>query len=366
MRHLPELGCHRCLPKVCRFTRLPLAIAFFVCAAVCLHSQVLCGQGEPVSINNGAYKIRNNEFDSSAPECISISRTGFAVTQSALPWKKRPAAYPFIYVGCHWGNCTSNTNLPVQVNKLRNARSDWNTTQPTSGAYDAAYDLWFSTTPTASARPDGAELMIWLNRRGGVQPAGSLVSGNVSIGAATYQVWFKRSKDRNYIAYVAANTTLSVSDLDLLAFIHDAARRGYINSSWFLLSIEAGFELWEGGTGLATNSFAATVNDDLGAAPFNVRSPADGEIVSRDRIFNARLENIPLDSYQMFWNVDGGQFNRMRDCNSGDHKEALVDFSSWNWRDAGNTYGPFLVTFTAENSSGTIVRQRTITIYVAK
>src|SRR5436305_4244556 len=209
--------------------------------------------------------------------------------------------------------------------------------------------------------------MIWLNSRGGIQPAGSVVANKVSLGGATYGVWFKRIKGRSYIAYVAANTTVSVGNFDVLTFIHDAVRRGYINSSWYLISIQAGFELWQDGAGLATNSFAATVNNRLGAAPMNVRSPADGEVVSGERLFSARLEKIPPDAYQMSWSVDGGESNAMHDRHDGiDHKEALVDFAAWNWHDAGIYYGPFSVTFTAPDLSGPIVHQKTVIVYVAK
>ncbi|MCW2929205.1 MAG: glycoside hydrolase, family 6, partial [Actinomycetia bacterium] len=38
--------------------------------------------------------------------------------------------------------------------------------------------------------------------------------------------------------------------------VADAVRRGYISSSWYLIDVEAGFELWQGGAGLATNSFS--------------------------------------------------------------------------------------------------------------
>jgi len=41
--------------------------------------------------------------------------------------------------------------------------------------------------------------------------------------------------------------------------VADAVSRGYIASSWYLISVEAGFELWHGGAGLATNSFSVNV-----------------------------------------------------------------------------------------------------------
>src|SRR5437588_7301722 len=92
--------------------------------------------------------------------------------------------------------------------------------------------------------------------------------------------------------------------------------------------------------------------------------PTDGSVLSGTQPFKARLENTSLSSYQMYWSVDGGQLNLMSD--NVDHKEASVDLSGWTWRDAGTNYGPFAVTFTAKNSSGTVLQQKTITIYRAK
>jgi cellulose 1,4-beta-cellobiosidase len=53
--------------------------------------------------------------------------------------------------------------------------------------------------------------------------------------------------------------TTSVQDLDIGKFVADAMSRGWIQKSWYLIDVEAGFELWQGGAGLATNSFAVNV-----------------------------------------------------------------------------------------------------------
>jgi hypothetical protein len=92
--------------------------------------------------------------------------------------------------------------------------------------------------------------------------------------------------------------------------------------------------------------------------------PTDGSILSGTQPFKARLENMTLSSYQMYWSVDGGQLNLMTD--NVDHKEAQVDLTGWTWRDAGANYGPFAVTFAAKNLSGTVLQQNTINIYRAK
>jgi hypothetical protein len=54
--------------------------------------------------------------------------------------------------------------------------------------------------------------------------------------------------------------TTSVSNLDVGQLAQDAISRGYMSSTCWLIDVEAGFELWQGGAGLATNSFSVNVN----------------------------------------------------------------------------------------------------------
>src|SRR5438132_3855064 len=105
----------------------------------------------------------------------------------------------------------------------------------------------------------------------------------------------------------------------------------------------------------------------MSSAPLNIWWPTDGSTQSGIQPFKARLESIPLRCYQMYWAVDGGQHNLMSDnTGGGDHKEVSVDLSGWTWRDAGDRFGPFSVNFIAQDSSGALIRQKAITIYVAK
>ncbi|HEY2231997.1 MAG TPA: glycoside hydrolase family 5 protein [Candidatus Angelobacter sp.] len=105
----------------------------------------------------------------------------------------------------------------------------------------------------------------------------------------------------------------------------------------------------------------------MSTAALNIWWPTDGSTQSGIQPFKARLESIPLTCYQMFWAVDGGQHNLMSNNTvGGDHKESSVDLSGWNWRDAGDRFGPFSVNFIAQDSSGALIQQKAITIYVAK
>ena len=44
------------------------------------------------------------------------------------------------------------------------------------------------------------------------------------------------------------------------SFFNDAVSRGYASTSWFLTSIQAGFEPWVSGVGLTVNSFSVTTS----------------------------------------------------------------------------------------------------------
>jgi hypothetical protein len=227
--------------------------------------------------------VQNDEWGSGAPEGITTDgNADFTVTKSSMnnATTGAPGGYPSIYAGCHWGNCTRGGlgAHPVQVTRLTDPRtvtSSWDTTQPGgSAAYDVAYDVWFNRTPAATGQPDGAELMVWLSHHGPVQPFGSPV-GMATIGGVSYQVWEGAQPWGGTVSYVRTSPAASVRDLDLGALAADAVRRGYIRASWYLIDVEAGFELWRGGAGLATDSFSVNLGSGGGSpAPASTPEPA--------------------------------------------------------------------------------------------
>jgi Glycosyl hydrolase family 12 len=224
----------------------------------------LC-QTQTLPVASGAYTVQNNEWGSSAPECITTHGiAAFTVANSAIrnATNGAPGGYPSIYQGCHWGNCTSGglSGNPVQASAITTGKvtTSWSTTQPGgSSAYDVAYDIWFNKAPSTTGQPDGAELMIWINHQGGIEPYGSQVS-TATVSGRSYQVWFGQ-QGWNTISYSMTTGTTSVQDLDIGKFVADAISRGWIQKSWYLIDVEAGFEIWQGGAGLATDSFAVNV-----------------------------------------------------------------------------------------------------------
>jgi chitodextrinase len=217
-----------------------------------------CTTTGTIDTPDGQYTIQNNEWNSTAPQCVTYtSGTAWSVTTAnfSLGTNGAPADYPSIFKGCHWGDCTTGSGLPIQVSNLGSATSSWSTNQVGSGAYDVAYDIWFNSTPTTPGQPDGTEIMIWLNSRGGVQPFGSHVGTSTAAGH-NWDVWTGQQTSWKIISFVSNPGVTSVSNLDIKALINDAVSRGSLNPNHWLLDAEAGFEIWQGGQGLGTNSFS--------------------------------------------------------------------------------------------------------------
>ncbi len=236
-------------------------VAAFACGLTA-SAQTTCAQFATVPVANGEYNIQTNEWNSSAQQCLTITGSSFTVSTANfnLPTNGPPATYPSIYKGCHWGNCTTSSNLPLQVSNIGTATSSWNTT-PGPGNWDTAYDIWFNQTATTSGQPNGAEIMIWINHQGPPQPAGSKVA-TTTIGGTSWDVWIGNA-GWNIVSYVRTQPVTSVS-LDLKPFFNDALARGQLQTAWWLIGIEAGFEIWDGGQGLASNSFTAAVSAGTG------------------------------------------------------------------------------------------------------
>ncbi len=239
---------------------LIIAIVLLTCQFTLAATVTLTGSTQSVACANNAYIVQNNIWGASTAQSIQVDTdTGnFSVTLSNHnnSTSGSPASYPSIYKGSHWGQATTNSGMPIQVSNISSCNSSWNITMG-SGSFNCAYDIWFNTSAYTSGQPNGAELMIWINHQGPPQPAGSKV-GTVTIAGASWDVWFSQMSWK-YIAYVRTTGTTS-SNMDLNEFIKDCVSRGYIQSNWYLIDVEAGFELWQGGVGCGTTSFSVTVN----------------------------------------------------------------------------------------------------------
>jgi hypothetical protein len=213
-----------------------------------------------VDVAGKTLAVQNNKWNDKATgsQCLEVDhKTGaFTLTtaDNSVPTDGPPASFPSVFKGCHWGNCTSGSGLPVQVDRIGRASTAWSIT-PAEGQWNAAFDLWFHSAASAAGPPDGAELMIWIHHQGRPQPVGEKVA-TITAAGAQWDVWVGKSQ-WNVISYVRRKGVTSVK-LDLLPFVADARERKQIEDAWWLITIEAGFEPWEGGAGLASRSFSAS------------------------------------------------------------------------------------------------------------
>ncbi|MEV4345870.1 cellulose binding domain-containing protein [Actinoplanes sp. NPDC049596] len=234
------------------------ALTTFAVAGPAEADTTICEQYGTATVG-GRYIVMNNRWGTTAQQCINVTSTGFSVTsqQGTGNTSGAPVSYPAIYLGCHYTKCSPGTNLPIRVSNISSATSRISYSYVQGATYDAAYDIWLDPAP----KTDGVsqqEIMIWFNRQGSIQPIGSVV-GTANIGGRSWQVWQGSNGSNAVISYVAPSPITSWS-FSVLDFIRDVQNRGAITNAWYLTSIQAGFEPWIGGAGLAVTDFAAEVN----------------------------------------------------------------------------------------------------------
>ncbi|MFD7933999.1 cellulose binding domain-containing protein [Streptomyces sp. NPDC059755] len=244
-------------------TSLVSLAALLTTASAAQADTTICEQFGSTTIQ-GRYVVQNNRWGTSETQCISVSDSGFRITQAdgSVPTNGAPKSYPSVYNGCHYTNCSPGTNLPAQLSTISSAPTGISYSYVGNAAYDAAYDIWLDPTP----RTDGVnrtEIMIWFDRVGSVQPVGSAV-GTATVAGRQWQVWSGNNGSNDVLSFVAPSA-ISSWNFDVMDFARQAVSRGLAQNNWYLTSVQAGFEPWQNGAGLAVTSFSSTVNTGGGS-----------------------------------------------------------------------------------------------------
>ncbi|MFC7387956.1 GH12 family glycosyl hydrolase domain-containing protein [Sphaerisporangium rhizosphaerae] len=339
----------------------------------------ICEKYGATTIAGGKYVVINNNWGDDTQQCINVTSSGFAITQGNhnKPQNGAPGSYPAVYAGCHYANCSTGSSLPMRVTDSRFAgiQTSVSMTYPGSaGVYDASYDIWFDPTSRTDGQNTGAELMVWLNHTGSVQPVGSRVA-TVNLAGGTWDVWYGNS-GWNVISYVRTSPTSSIS-FNVSTFYNDMLSRGYVQNSWYMTSVQAGFEPWVGGTGLAVNNFSYTVgggnnggDTQAPSAPSNLRaSNVTSSGVSL--AWNGSSDNVGVTGYDVYrgstlvgttsgtsYNVSGLSAStaysfsvRARDA-AGNTSQASNTVSVTTTSGGGNPGGSCRVTYTKSEWAG--------------
>jgi cellulose 1,4-beta-cellobiosidase len=214
-------------------------------------------------VNGGTYAVQTNEWASSQRECVTYGGSAeFTVTSSSISnaTDGAPGAYTFVYSGCFDGVCTHGPlgKAPMRLKAVTPGKLTTSVSATSAaGTYNTSYDIWTSTTPSTSGDVKGTEVMIWLNRHGQIQPAGSPDLSGVRIGGRSYDVWLYPHPNHvgDTVTFLAQKPVTSMSDVDVSSFTQYAEDKGWANPSWYLTSVDAGFEIWKDGAGLGVNSF---------------------------------------------------------------------------------------------------------------
>jgi hypothetical protein len=227
-------------------------------------SGTLTGQYESTHVQRDGkdYVVQNNVWGASAAQSVKYVGNTFEITQQtgSNGGQGAPVSYPSAFIGSNNNRTTTGSNLPKQISTIQSVQTSWSTNAGSvSGTYNASYDVWFSTGAGGDAgSPSGGYLMVWLYDPSSAQPIGELQSGSFSSAGGTFDVWFGYNNSKPCVSYLYRGNTTSLS-FDLNLFIKDAVSRGYLQNSWYLTNVFAGFEIWNGGVGLKSTAFYVDV-----------------------------------------------------------------------------------------------------------
>jgi hypothetical protein len=283
-----------------------LASAYFAISASEAHAAVQCGQFQTFNVGqspNISSIVGNNGWGLMGSEqlCLNVQTNGSFSVMSNSVTRTSIASYPNILKGQSYGEATNNSGFPIQVSAVKSFPVTWNIAGTNaSGTWDAAIELWATTyNPNGMQvnQADGTELMIWLNALnttpGGLTPIGQMATGNVLWDVRASR-WGSSSPHWNYVAYFPTNGNVQNKlNTDITAFILDTEYRNggaaggcqngtngagqCLYPNWYFTSIQAGFEMANGGVNLASSNFSATVNGTV-PAPLYGQTAITGDI----------------------------------------------------------------------------------------
>jgi hypothetical protein len=208
-----------------------------------------------LALDGGSKILEPNPWNTAGTVCVDpVGETGFTVSRIRDFVPKNPlapGAYPNV------STAPGASGLPVPVSALGDATADWDANGRVSGSFNLSFDLWYGSSPDNCLPGESAELMVWLDATDNVRPAGDKVADGQSFGDAAYNVFQAPiTGPHSVISYVRTTPTHTTRGLDLRLFTADAMARGYVPKSSYLCRVQAGFEVWSGGTGLRSESFA--------------------------------------------------------------------------------------------------------------
>ena len=216
----------------------------------------------------GKYYLYNNLWGAnkgSGSQCLwsSASDPSHIAWGTSWNWtgqRNTIKSYAAAVWGWHWGWKIANTGLPIQLTSLRNIRSAWsfNLSHTILGGTNVTYDIWLSENPHLDEENPTGEVMVWLYNTGDISPIGSKQT-YVTIEGVEWSLWEGPHPVSGWPVYSFIRTVnTKIETLDLTNFFQYLISFG-LNYSAYLLSVEAGAEIFTGEGRLDTTHYSMDV-----------------------------------------------------------------------------------------------------------
>jgi hypothetical protein len=234
----------------------------------------------------GNYIVRNNTWGNYnpgfvAPQCMTAqSKNVWTVSAAHTNGTGQVKAYPQCWTGWQKGNgwIVPPAILPQEANAgaPNNVLIDWTFTGPTTGRYLSALDCYTHAVPNPGGAGNGGaddaewNILIFPHYQDNTgyfqgdtlspwEAGRHFIDGRwwyVQVNFNSSFGWCKR-----HMVFKAVSLYQNVNDLNLNAFVQFGRDKGWVTGPQYITSVQAGWELIEGGNGFSTSNF------DVAAVP---------------------------------------------------------------------------------------------------
>lgn len=228
--------------------------------------QRICNNGD--YLIRGKYYLYNNLWGAatgSGSQCLweSSSDDSHIAWGTGWDWTGRSdtiKSYAAVVWGWHWGWKVAHSVLPIPLTSLRSLPTAWrfNLTHKTPGGTNVTYDIWLSENPHLDDENPAGEVMVWLYHTGDIHPIGSRQTNTIIEGIG-WDLWGGPHPVSGWPVYSFVRTAnTKAASFDLAHFFQYLISAG-LSSSLYLLSVEAGAEVFTGKGRLDTTHYSIDI-----------------------------------------------------------------------------------------------------------
>ncbi|WP_321991751.1 GH12 family glycosyl hydrolase domain-containing protein [Marispirochaeta aestuarii] len=218
--------------------------------------------------NNGDFKILDKSYlynnlwgekSGSGKQCSWVET--FDENEKDISWKSNwdwydndlmIKSYASIVYGWHWGWKVKDIELPAEINKLKEIKTNWDfdIREERKGNINITYDIWLSNKKIDKENPD-EEIMVWVYKNGDVPPIGKK-KNDIEIIEIGWELWEGLHPVNYWPVYsFITKANMNIVEFDVLSFIKEIKNL----KSKYLLSVQSGIEVLSGKGNLETKKY---------------------------------------------------------------------------------------------------------------